>query len=355
MVVYLGTEDCINYEYPMDCEYSFNDRDFEGYEDFEKILNRIAYENAVAVDKITNFKYTKIPGVIDGKVIRDFLSEKGDGKHNRETIRMVSAEDFNRIEGTDYALKENEVVVFKSNEDAEVDKILLQGLEFTVKDEYVHNLQTESKERKSLGSIVIYVVFKDSGIINDIIGRYGKIEVNTTINRVDFNIKGEKADKEIFEQQLEEAARKMAGFNMVDSKSENESEIKTMYGGLLFIGIVFGLVFTISLLMMMYYKQITEGYEDKDSFLIMKKVGMGDREIRKTIVRQILLVFFIPLMVAVIHTFVAIHVVRLFMLTLDIFNDRMINLAAAGVIFVFIIVYIISYTATSRAYYRIVR
>ena len=84
-------------------------------------------------------------------------------------------------------------------------------------------------------------------------------------------------------------------FLRIDNGLDGRDEDRSMNGGLLFIGMVFGLLFFMCLLLIMYFKQVSEGYEDQDSFGIMRKVGMSDAEIRGTIRRQILLVFFLPL------------------------------------------------------------
>ena len=84
----------------------------------------------------------------------------------------------------------------------------------------------------------------------------------------------------------------------------------SMQGGLLFIGIIFGLIFFMCLLLIMYYKQISEGYEDQSSFAIMQKVGLSDREIKSTVHKQILMVFFIPLGASIMHTIVGSFMVK---------------------------------------------
>lgn len=130
--------------------------------------------------------------------------------------------------------------------------------------------------------------------------------------------------------------------------------LRTMYGGLLFIGILFGTVFFMCLLLIMYYKQISEGYEDRGSYEIMQKVGMSDHEIRRTIHKQILLVFFLPLTGAVLHTMAGMFMVNNLMSALQLFDSRLIVTCTAAVLFVFMVIYCISYLRTARTYYKIV-
>ena len=128
-----------------------------------------------------------------------------------------------------------------------------------------------------------------------------------------------------------------------------------MYGALLFIGILFGMIFFMCLILIMYYKQITEGYEDRNSFDIMQKVGMSDGEIRTTVHRQILTVFALPLIGAISHTIAGMFMVKGLMAVLSFHRNDILIFSTVGVIALFAAVYGASYMVTARAYYRIVR
>lgn len=135
---------------------------------------------------------------------------------------------------------------------------------------------------------------------------------------------------------------------------ESQQIICSMNGGLLFIGILFGMVFFMCLLLVMYYKQLSEGYEDQGSFSIMQKVGMGEDEIRSTVRRQMLMIFALPLLTALLHSAVGICMVDLLMGVLQMFDTALLVRCGVGVALGFTVVYVISYAATSKAYYRIV-
>ncbi len=160
--------------------------------------------------------------------------------------------------------------------------------------------------------------------------------------------------KKDFVNELSVWVQKQQGFTSWKDGLEGRAEIKSMYGGLLFIGIIFGVVFFMCLLLGMYYKQISEGYEDQGSFAIMQKVGMSSREIKSTIHRQILLVFFLPLAGALMHTSAGMFMVNNLMAALGLFNDHLTAVCTIFVSVIFIMVYGVSYLMTSRTYYRIV-
>ncbi|MBS5319630.1 MAG: FtsX-like permease family protein, partial [Gemella haemolysans] len=127
------------------------------------------------------------------------------------------------------------------------------------------------------------------------------------------------------------------------------------FASFLFIGVFISFIFVISQVVIMYYKQISEGYEDKGNFEIMRKVGITDKQIKQSIRSQVLLIFFSPLIIATLHTIVAYpfieKILRLFLIT-----DNSIFLQALAVtIVVFAIFYLIVYAITSKIYYRIIK
>ena len=142
------------------------------------------------------------------------------------------------------------------------------------------------------------------------------------------------------------------GFKL-ESRELNRINFFSMYGGLFFLGILLGSVFIIAAVLIMYYKQISEGYEDRKRFEILRKVGMTKHDIRRSINSQVLTVFFMPLAAAGIHTAFAFPIIsrilRVFGMTNTILFAK-ISLLCYGV---FALLYILVYFATSHSYYRI--
>ena len=121
-----------------------------------------------------------------------------------------------------------------------------------------------------------------------------------------------------------------------------------------FIGIFLSLIFVVATVLIIYYKQISEGYDDKDRFQIMQKVGMDRREIRKAINSQVLIVFFLPLVTAGIHVAFAFPIMERLMLMLGL-NNRSLYLILTGACFLmFAVFYGVIYKLTARVYYKIV-
>ncbi|MCR8968535.1 hypothetical protein [Facklamia sp. 7083-14-GEN3] len=138
------------------------------------------------------------------------------------------------------------------------------------------------------------------------------------------------------------------------SKSSSKRDLYQLNGGLLFIGLIVSCVLIIGMILMLYFKQISEGYEDKKNYQIMKQVGLPIQLIKKTIRSQVLWVFFLPLIVAVIHNLYASRIVfkLLGILGVNDFKDYLLNFT--WVVIGFILFYLIFYQLTSQAYYRII-
>ena len=125
-------------------------------------------------------------------------------------------------------------------------------------------------------------------------------------------------------------------------------------GSLLFIGILLGSLFLMGTAMIIYYKQISEGYEDQKRFEIMQKVGLSRREVRSSVRRQILMVFFLPLLMAMLHITMAFPMIRRMLLLFGMTNTKLFIGCTAGTVLIFAVVYGLIYLMTARSYYHIV-
>ena len=133
------------------------------------------------------------------------------------------------------------------------------------------------------------------------------------------------------------------------------NELFAMYGSLFFLGILLSMVFLFATALIIYYKQISEGYDDRGRFQILQKVGMTQKETKGTIRRQIVIVFFLPLVTAVIHMAAAYPVIRKLLMLLMMPNDELFLLCTAVTVVAFALIYMVIYRMTARTYYRIVR
>ena len=139
-----------------------------------------------------------------------------------------------------------------------------------------------------------------------------------------------------------------------DTRVDVESDIFGMSGGFLFLGVFLGLVFMMAAVLIIYYKQVSEGYEDQRRFDIMRKVGLSRREARRSIRSQILTVFFLPLIVAAVHIAFDFKLVLQLLTLFALRNTTLTALCTLGTLAAFCLIYALVYMLTARAYYKIV-
>ena len=138
-----------------------------------------------------------------------------------------------------------------------------------------------------------------------------------------------------------------------DSATSRQSFME-LYGGLFFLGLFLGVLFLLGTALIIYYKQVSEGYDDARRFNIMQKVGMSHKEVKQSIHSQILLVFFLPLVMAVLHLAFAFPMLEKILLVMGLANTQLILLSTLGCVAVFAVAYLIIYALTARTYYNIV-
>lgn len=137
-------------------------------------------------------------------------------------------------------------------------------------------------------------------------------------------------------------------------RSEGEASAYGLAGGFLFLGIFLGFIFLLATVLIIYYKQISEGYEDKDRFEIMQKVGLSHSQVKRSIHSQILMVFFLPIVVASIHILFDFNMVEKLLTMFYIHNTAITAMCTLGTVLVFFVAYGIVYLLTARTYYKIV-
>ena len=153
---------------------------------------------------------------------------------------------------------------------------------------------------------------------------------------------------------MRQRIRQVAESAYVEGPELEREGFYTIYGGLFFLGIFLGLLFIMATVLIIYYKQIAEGFDDRKRFNIMQKVGMSHNEVKKSIRSQVLTVFFLPLGAAVVHLAFAFKVITKLLLIFNLNNVTLFAGCTLLTVFVFAVFYSIVYSLTSRTYYRII-
>ena len=266
-------------------------------------------------------------------------------------ITFLSADDYNRIFGTNFKLGDNEAVLgLVKGADKNVSAIRVNGqLTLQVKEMIATSDFKEKLPQLPYVADNIYVaVVKDpSKMIDGKLGRgfyYALWNTST-------DIQGKTEEFEAYANVLE---AKDEDFITVGSREDAAKDIYGFMGSLLFVGALLSVAFFIGAVLVIYYKQISEGYEDRDRFVILQKLGIDQKTIKKSINRQVLIVFFLPLVTAFIHTAFAFKMYRKIIQLFGV--DGSVTLNATIVIgAIFVVVYLIVYQITSRSYYKIIK
>lgn len=338
----LGEEDGIRFYCPFDFRYNFTGVNDTAVSDFKNGFLKEASGYGIEVRDFLEFPYGSVDVFYNDNI---FVREGDEG--DRVTVRFLSLDDYNRMQNTSETLEDDEVFFYSTQKDFGYQDVTLNGTKYVIRKE-LNELKIDSKEASSMGNLKYYMIMKDIDAVRNAAGEYMYYSLNG-------NLEGEQENKEHF---LEAAG---AEFDTIESHLERRdyyeygATVRAMDGGLLFIGIFFGLLFFSFLVLIMYYKQISEGLEDQDNFAVMRKVGMSDEDIHSTIGKQILAVFGFPAAGAVIHTLCSMNMTINLLRTLNLFNTSQIYLVTFGVIVAFLLFYGISYLITARTYMKIVK
>lgn len=269
-------------------------------------------------------------------------------------LLFMTLEEYNLLEGVQESLAPGEVLLFASGPDFGKESLCLEGTQYKIKKE----LQESSTRRKLPDNSFdrdYIIVFADREQLDGASRIYGVDGFHGRSYFYGVNLSGGEENMDAFSAELAQYAEGFAEFAEYKDHREKMKDQESMYGGLLFIGIFFGSIFLICLLVIMYYKQVTEGFEDQLNFEIMQKVGMDEKEIRRTVKKQICMVFGLPLAGALLHTAVGMKMVYMLLGSIGFFEADLLAACAAGGCIVFAAVYGLSYKRTSTAYYRIVK
>lgn len=356
--LYLGIPGIQDFTYPYDIEMNFSREAFapdaSGPAAFRAEAERLAEQSGVKVTAYHEYPYTLIPVTRKGQDEKLSVRDGSEEFADQYSVKLMTLAAFNALEGSSYALEDGEALLYSTGPDFGLGQVRLGEQMYRIREE----LQESSLEPKAAnnefgGSYAI--ILKDGESLARAAAYYGVDSLTSETWRVELDADGEKEQKQAFADALNQTASGTVGFLNYRYMEQSREEMEAMCGGLLFIGIFYGLIFLICLLIIMYYKQITEGFEDQKSFEIMQEVGMSDTEVKRTIKKQVRLVFFLPLLGAVCHTAVGMNMVIKLMGAISLFQTGLILCSALGVCLLFSLLYWICYNRTARTYYRIVK
>ena len=351
----VGRDDMIAQKYPYDIIVQTNTTQNENSALISDI-NSLLSESGLTTVKEINCKYLPLQAFQNGNeiTIKKELNEK-----DPIIFVILTADTYNNITGENKTLTDNEVIINENKIKYEYSTVKFLDKEYSVKEKvgaFVNDNFLANGVSQVLGEM--YVVVSGDSELNSIYSQYqGDYGENATSIQLSYgaNVKGNEEKQVAFYETLDNMLREKNYNARASVRAAQADKYMSVYGGLFFLGVYLGVLFLMATILIIYYKQISEGYEDKRRFEIMQKVGMSYAEVKKSINSQILTVFFLPLVTAGIHVAFAFPMINIIMSKLSLLNTKLFALCTLGCFVIFSVIYIVVYLLTAKVYYRIVK
>lgn len=309
---------------------------------------------------ISNYKDIRIKGAIasysDG-TIKGVDREIMLGSNSKYySVIFIPLTEYNKLTGKNVNLEENEVLMSFAIHKSTKKNVKVLEENYTVKgacDDIGINMGQDVTAYDS-----IYMVFKNENRILDIVMKMSEEFTTNSHDMLEYNVyfdaEGEYEDRLACAGEMKEVTYNMVKgryFTNIDLSKEDGYKL---FGGLVFLGFFLGIIFLLAMVMIIYFKQISEGFEDRKRFEILNKVGLDKKDVKKTINKQIIQVFFLPLLGAIIHVAFAFKMITKLLLIFNLSDTSLIFYCTLITIAIFAVIYIFVFKMTAKAYYRIV-
>lgn len=352
--MFIGTESSLMGRYPR--EIAVQDWDLERRDEVNAVIDDWLADNGWTAENRIDYVKEEFSGLLrDGRMIFDYTEDFDSGE--LVTLSCVSLEDFNRLTGRNDVLEPGQIYLFPYDGDS----IELLGLEFETLDPGdVDLMATFTGSYYGLYGDIITLVTPDMATLEELDRRQQEIydsAASSIIHQVAFDIAEPVDFENIFRQDdLFSRLSEDAGVEdvRVYVREQERDYIYSMNGGLFFLGVFLGLLFIMATVLIMYYKQLSEGYDDKRNFSIMRKVGLEKAEIRRSVRSQVLIMFYLPLITACIHIAFAFPFIMRLLPLVGINDVGLFALCTLVSVVAFALIYAACYGLTARTYYRIV-
>ena len=363
--IYFGMNDIMLNRYPYDVDMSVTSISEEECQTAIEAFEKAIADNKVPVEKSVEEIYLDIVCSKNGDQI---LIKPANTIRNSDSVLVLSLLDqaeYERLTGISANLNDGEIFAWYPSA-VQKDSVTVDETEFTVKKWLDKNPLTCGEDAVSDNAVLV-VTDEDFKKFDEMRTEMYKGVSSAPAGEdltlhLGLDITGSETDKIDFGTPVMEVVKdlkKNGGLseNSWITSGIRQQEYESYYadnGSLLFIGIFLGSLFLMGTAMIIYYKQISEGYEDQKRFEIMQKVGLSRREVRSSVRRQILMVFFLPLLMAMLHITMAFPMIRRMLLLFGMTNTKLFIGCTAGTVLIFAVVYGLIYLMTARFYYHIV-
>lgn len=366
--MYVGIQDELMARYPNDVCVTV---DYNSVIDKSSEIEKAIFDEIDSAE-VKNKKAFSYLSVFVGQKGDDFTTDKEHLSYqNSYLFYILSKDDFIKIDNSfkdkiGNISKGEAVVVLNKKYDKKDIKIF--GKNYKVNKSFEHTEDNDLYVISTLNGLG-YIILDNDESVQELYDMQEKMlgkGANYYTNKIRFDFKsGNKKQKAAAYKKIDNVVKKYFKENKndkkeissywVESRQENEQNFYLLYGGLFFLGIFLGTMFLMVTVMIIFYKQITEGYDDRERYQILEKVGMSSREVKDTIKSQIRIVFVLPIFAAAVHVTAAFPMVNRILKMLNLNNEKLFAGCLAATIIVFAVIYYLVFKVTSRAYYKIVK
>ena len=282
----------------------------------------------------------------------------------KSIVLVFSQETFKQLTGKELNLSSNQIALYTKNKTLKTQK----SLSIDGKNYQIHR-QLGDFINKKIPNIYKIIVSDYSYLVVPDIKIFESSMKGTSIAQATYvgvNVKDPTHDAkknsdlldQMTDKETQQLARQTTGVSQsyltANSQYDTEGMLNGFVGGTFFIGIFLSIIFMLGTVLVIYYKQISEGYEDRERFVILQKIGLDDLQVKQTIRKQVLTVFFLPLIFAFIHLAFAYHMISLIVRIIGVLNPDLMLVVTIIVCGVFFLAYVLVFVLTSRSYRRIV-
>ena len=357
--LYMGAGHMMEQRYPRDIVASVQDHLRERIPEFRSDVEAFLDGEGVSAENILAYSYVNLSGAVVGDRFDMTLANAENVNLDTRSVYVVPVADYNALYGTDITLADDEAAVYFKGRGFDYDRIQLDDWgSFKIAKRLDKFDITGMDSATVYDSIYLFVNSYDT--LRSLLEHQNRITeehggyIAECMYYFGFDLdESDDVKLDVYGQLSGWLAQKYEKY-MLECRAAALNDYYGIYGGLFFLGIVFGGVFILAAVLIMYYKQVSEGYGDRARFDILRKVGMNDREIRRSVNSQVLTVFFAPLIAAGVHMAFAFPILTRL---LGLFSMRDTGFLASVTLVcycVFALIYVLIYALTSRSYYRIV-
>lgn len=367
--MYIGVEDGIKTRYPAEISISADYTSLpQQAEEIEEMATASLKESGRTITNQVSYLNVYFTGIRNGNEITVSGTDSSDvmDMTNLVVVYLTTKENYEAQTGVQVVDLNADEIAVASMSSFKNETVVFVGDEYAVKES---RSAAEDFDEESVAIDVFYFIVSDQAALEETIALLQDNLTNSgTSLQICYDwlidIDGTGTEKQeaaaAMVQRISDwengSAEKEDGFlsTYIETRESARGTFYRLYGALFFLGLFLGTLFLMVTVLIIFYKQISEGYEDKERFAIMEKVGMSNEEVKRAIRSQVLMVFFLPLVVAIVHVCVAFPMIRLLLEALNLTNMPLFMGCVAGTALVFAIIYLIVFFLTSRSYYKIV-